>query len=69
MPLIQGPSWTTNISLNNTPIPQTLHAKFLGVTFDKSLTFAKHVETISFRVARKMNILAAVANSTGVEYR
>ena len=63
MPLTLGPSWTTTVSLNDTPIPQTQYAKFLGVTFDKALTFAKHVEITSARVARKMNILAAVANS------
>ena len=56
-------TWKPTISLNNSQIPSVSHTKFLGITYDSQLTFNKHVEDISARVARKMKILAAVAHS------
>ena len=53
-----------NIQIDGNVIPNSKFPRFLGVTLDRTLTFSKHVENITARVAKKSNILRAVAHST-----
>ncbi len=57
-------SWTPNISIGGKPVRFEPHPRLLGVTLDRTLTFNKQVELVVAKVARKMGMLRAVANST-----
>ena len=52
------------LTLNNTTIPQKDTAKFLGITFDKSLTFNKHITIIRNRAQQRLNKLRNIYTST-----
>ena len=45
-------------------IPFSCTAKFLGVTFDRSLLFRPHVEETAKKAERKMSLIRAVANTS-----
>ena len=57
---------TTNIrplQINNTDIPFSSTAKFLGITLDSSLTFRQHIHDIATRSSKRMNILRALTTT------
>jgi hypothetical protein len=49
----RGPSNVNAITVNGTPVERVEHLKYLGVYFDKQMSFRKHVETVTKR-ARSM---------------
>ena len=53
--------WTPDIKIEDQPIKNTHHPKFLGITYDKMLTFSKHVQDTTSRMHSRMNLL----NATG----
>ena len=57
-------SWVPNILISGSQVRCVPYPRFLGVTLDCRLTFSKHIEELTSKVARKSNILRAVANST-----
>ena len=57
-------SWNPNIRIDGSQVRCVPHPRFLGVTLDSRLTFSRHIEELTSRVAKRANILRAVANST-----
>ena len=58
---------TTNtrpLQINNIDIPFSETAKFLGITFDKQLTFRQHIMDITSRAQKRMNVLRALSGTT-----
>ena len=56
--------WSPNIVIDDIPLKRNQNAKFLGITFDRTLTFNQHVTNVVKKAARKLKLLAAVAHST-----
>ncbi len=56
--------WTPKITIGGNTIRCENFPRLLGVTLDRNLTFGKHVEGVVAKVARKIPMLRAVANST-----
>ena len=52
------------ISIQGKPVPTEKNPKVLGVIFDPLFTFNKHVETLKTKVAKRNNVLKALAGST-----
>ena len=53
-----------NITLNNTPIPQSPTPTILGVTFDRGMTFGDHISRVNTRAKTRLNVLRALTHST-----
>ena len=51
-----------NIQIANATIQSSISKKLLGVTIDNKLKFDKHVENISQKLSRKLNVLARLVN-------
>ena len=60
----QDAHWHPEIRIDSNIVRLQPHVRFLGVTLDRKLNFSKHVELISTRATKKMNILRAVAHSS-----
>ena len=50
------------LQIHKKPIPTTKHAKFLGVTFDQSLTFLKHINTTVAKAQSRVLKLHTIYN-------
>ena len=50
------------LQIHNKPIPTTKHAKFLGVTFDQSLTFQKHINITATKAQTRAHQLYNIFN-------
>ena len=50
------------LQMHKKPIPTTKHAKFLGVTFDQSLTFLKHINTTVAKAQSRVLKLHTIYN-------
>ena len=48
---------TLNLTLNNQSIPFCANPKFLGVVFDKTLTFTRYFENLRTRSLKRLNII------------
>ena len=55
-------STETTISIGNSRINESDNEKLLGVTFDKKLSFKKHVEDLSKKANQKLHALARLSN-------
>ena len=53
----------TPLELNGTVIPLQGQVKFLGVIFDKKLTWGPHVDNLKKKVENSINILKVVSSS------
>ena len=53
-----------NITWNGQVLENDCHPKYLGVTLDRTLSFAKHVQNVKAKVATRNNLLGKLANST-----
>ena len=60
---IADSSWRPIITANNIQLKHNTHPRLLGVVLDKTLTFSRQVEEVSLKVASKMRLLGAVANT------
>ncbi len=56
--------WSPRLSIGGEDLKISKTARFLGVEFDRALTFGSHVVTIRARAAGKLRMLAAVAHSS-----
>ena len=55
--------WFPSIEIDGNNIKYEPHARLLGVTLDRRLTFKKQVEAVTAKATQKMGMLRAVANS------
>ena len=55
--------WSPSILINNAPIRYEPHARFLGVTLDRQLSFNKQVELVTTKATGRMRMLSALAHS------
>ena len=51
------------ISINGEIIPIVNHFKYLGITLDRRLTFAEHINDLIQRCARRINIIKCIAGT------
>ena len=51
------------LMLNNSQIPVVDQAKFLGVIFDKKLTFAPHIKALRTKCIKALNLLKVLAHT------
>ena len=51
------------ITLNGVPIPVVEEAKFLGVIFDKKLSFIPHIKALKNKCLKALNLLRVLANT------
>ena len=54
--------WCPNARLNGVTLPVNRTPKFLGITYDRTLTFRPHVEDVKSKVLGRINILASLAS-------
>ena len=58
------------LTLNKTPVPFVQETKFLGVIFDKKLTFIPHLKYVWTKCNQSLNILKVVSHlEWGVYYK
>ena len=50
------------IIINGTPIEEVTDFKYLGIHFDRTLTWAKHVNSIEAKARRRLNLLKVLTN-------
>lgn len=50
-----------DLKLHNVTIPVKMEHKFLGVTFDKKLSFLAHINTLKTKTSRALNILKVLS--------
>ena len=53
-----------NITWNGEVLENDCHPKYLGVTFNRTLSFAKHAQNVKAKVVTRNNLLGKLANST-----
>ena len=58
--------WKPSIKIGEKIIPFDSTPKFLGVTFDRSLSFRPHGEETVKKVEMKMSLIRTVANTSWV---
>ena len=51
-----------DLKLYGTPIPVVTETKFLGLVFDRKLTFAAHIKYLKDRCLKALNLLRVVAH-------
>ena len=51
------------VVLNKTELEKTTHPKYLGVTFDRSLSYKQHIRNMKMKVATRNNLLTKLATS------
>ena len=51
------------LKLYNNPIPIVDQAKFLGVIFDKKLSFIPHINTLKVKCQKALNVLKLLSHS------
>jgi ribonuclease HI len=51
------------LTLGGSPIPVAAEVKFLGVTFDKKLTFIPHIKSLRDKCLKALNLLKVIANN------
>ena len=56
--------WTPTLSIGCQDVRFELTPRLLGVTLDRNMSFGDHVKLTVSKVAKKMSLLRAVANST-----
>ena len=54
--------WIPSITFNNQPFIFNKTPKFLGFTFDRSLTFLPHVDSVKLRVMSRIRILSSLSS-------
>ena len=52
-----------SLKLYNNPIPVVDHAKFLGVIFDKKLSFIPHINTLKIKCQKALNVLKLLSHT------
>ena len=50
------------LNIEDSKVPTTGHVKLLGVEIDSKLTFNKHIETLCFKVNKKVSAFARLNN-------
>jgi len=53
----------TQLQIQGTPIKTVLYAKFLGVYFDKRLTWKQHIDHLINKCKKRLNLMRAVSGS------
>ena len=51
------------LTLDGQPIPVVEETKFLGVIFDKQLTFIPHIKKVKAKCQKALNLLRVVAHT------
>ena len=59
-PRQRKPSRKISISIDNEPLAETDHAKYLGVLMDNNLSWKYHIQQINIKVAKSLGIIAKV---------
>ena len=54
--------WCPEVRLNGVTLPINRTPKFLGITYDRTLTFRPHVEDVKSKVMGRIKILASLAS-------
>ena len=52
------------ISIYRSPIPVVEEAKFLGLLFDKKLTFIPHIKALKAKCLKALDVLKVVSNTS-----
>ena len=60
--ILSEKSTEATASIGNSMINESDYEKLLGVTFDKKLSFKKHVEDLSKKAKQKLHALARLSN-------
>ena len=55
--------WTPTISINDAPIVHNPTPTFLGVTYDRTLSFSKHADNTAFKMNKRCNALRALSGT------
>ena len=55
--------WKPTLTIAGQTIQETQHPRFLGITYDKMLTFHKHTEEVTSRMRSRMCLLNAVGGA------
>lgn len=53
-----------HLSLNGTILEQTPNAKFLGLTFDSTLTWRQHIQELRLKCSQRLNLLKTLNGTT-----
>jgi len=56
-------AWEANITINGSNVPNNSNPTFLGITFDRSLTFNAHVNNIVAKIKSRTNIIRKLAGT------
>ena len=57
-PKLSQPLPNVDLSINNSPLPFCLSAKFLAVTLDTQLNFDKHISSVENKISRAVGIIS-----------
>ena len=57
-PKLSQPLPNVDLSINNSPLPFCLSAKYLGVTLDTQLNFDKHISSVENKISRGVGIIS-----------
>ena len=57
------PHLDPQLFLDKTPIPPVEETKFLGVIFERQLSFIPHLKYVKKKVLKALNILKVISNS------
>ena len=52
----------TNIKIGSATIEETNNIKFIGIIFDKHLTFKQHVDVIARKISKSVGIVFKLSN-------
>ena len=56
------------LTLDGTPIPVVEENEFLGVVFDRKLSFIPHIKQLKAKCQKALNLLRVVAQLTGERF-
>ena len=59
-PRQRKPSRKLNLTIDNEPLVETDHAKYLGVLIDNNLSWKYHIQQINIKVAKSFGIIAKI---------
>ena len=60
---MQDKSWKPTLQINNTDIKLVDNTVFLGVTYNRRLTFGPHTHQVATKVKQRSNIIRRVAST------
>lgn len=57
-------NWAPGLTLQQQRVRHNPHPEFLGVTYDKQLTFGKHTEKVTPKMKQRQNLLKAIGGAS-----